>query len=459
APTTSSFSDLALYGEYNVDDSLFTANYARTDTIYARGNYFTGNIPEGSKTLFKSRGADAFLAGFQATSGSKAAFQNRTTMFSTILNGGGIEGKPVQSVAFGSNMFYRPHYHKFYPLLATAIFAGAAGILDDQNAPVINGATWARAPFGIAVTLDAKEPDSGYVESGIEKFTFYKWDVETQKYMLFAEQPGETFEFEPENADSVFMAVVADYAGNETTCWLVSSYLNDSLTFYESDPIKTLPCLSVTSCDAGRLGEDAVYTVSIKGAKDVLNIELEFEIDGGMLSSKGAEGLSGFETASGIAWKYSGGNIWKGAVTLMHPSGSSFGFTSETPASIANIVFEAKATGDAALVLKGVRVVGVKKGEVADLAVIVEKGIATLPIDSVYSVYDLTRDGRVDALDLGIMLLYCGFSEANPEWDTLVKVTDSKGRPVTASMCDVNSDGVVDMLDLIDLFINYTKER
>jgi len=204
APTTGSFSDVALYGDYNVDDSLFTANYANTDTIYARGNYFTGNIPAGSKILFRSKDGGAFIGGYQNTGGSKDVFQNRTTMFSTILKGGGITGKPVQSVNFGSNMFYRPHYQKYYPMLATALFAGAAGIFDDQIEPVINSISFS-APN---VVLSASDADSG-----IASYSLHKWVAAEKEYVLEAEQDNGTFALASGN--NRYMIVAADYAGNE----------------------------------------------------------------------------------------------------------------------------------------------------------------------------------------------------------------------------------------------------
>lgn len=205
APTTDSFNDVALYGDYNVDDSLFTANYANTDTIYARGNYFTGNIPAGSKILFRSKDGGAFIGGFQATNGSKDVFQNRTTMFSTILKGGGITGKPVQSVTFGSDMFFRPHYQKYYPMLATAIFAGAAGILDDQMSPVINSINF-NSPNVIVNALDA--------DSGMAAYSLYKWDPAEKEYILNETQANGTFALESSN--NRYMIVATDYAGNET---------------------------------------------------------------------------------------------------------------------------------------------------------------------------------------------------------------------------------------------------
>ncbi|MCL1982010.1 MAG: hypothetical protein FWG53_02805, partial [Clostridiales bacterium] len=175
APSTGSFNDVAINGTYNIDDSLFTQNYANTDTLYARGNYFTGNIPTTSKILFTSLpdGNDAFIGGFQATSGAKTVFANRTTMFSTILKGGGITGKPVQSLSIGMNLYYRSHYQKHYPLLATAIYASAAGILDDFIAPTLNSVDVDKYAGGTSVTLVAEDDSKG---SGIEKFELFKWD-------------------------------------------------------------------------------------------------------------------------------------------------------------------------------------------------------------------------------------------------------------------------------------------
>ncbi|MCL1983187.1 MAG: hypothetical protein FWG53_08915 [Clostridiales bacterium] len=63
----------------------------------------------------------------------------------------------------------------------------------------------------------------------------------------------------------------------------------------------------------------------------------------------------------------------------------------------------------------------------------------------------------MDALDLGVMLLYCGFNVNTPGWDDFIKVNDFWGNGVAASMCDVNGDAVINMLDLLDLFIHYTK--
>lgn len=205
APTTGTFSDVALYGDYNVDDSLFTANYESTDTIYARGNYFTGNIPEGSKILFKSKEENAFIGGYQNTGGFKDVFQDRTTMFSTILKGGGIEGRPVQSVAFGSNMFYRPHYQKYYPILATAIFAGAAGILDDQIDPEILDVDYTYPNLEVAASDES---------SGIAAYELYKRKGDSTGYDLLASRVIDGKFTLTASGENRYMIVVTDHAGN-----------------------------------------------------------------------------------------------------------------------------------------------------------------------------------------------------------------------------------------------------
>ncbi|MCL1810564.1 MAG: dockerin type I domain-containing protein, partial [Clostridiales bacterium] len=160
-----------------------------------------------------------------------------------------------------------------------------------------------------------------------------------------------------------------------------------------------------------------------------------------------------------IFWTYAGENTWKGSVTLTYGAGDSNGFnTGNKLVDIGKFIFAPTGEDEATLTLTGLSVVGLDGGTTKRLPCEIAVSTATTNVEqTLYSKYDLNRDNVVDALDLGIMLLYCGFKAEDPEWATFVKVNDSKGKPVTASMCDVNNDGVINMLDLIDLFINYTK--
>ncbi|MCL1983712.1 MAG: M28 family peptidase [Clostridiales bacterium] len=203
---------------------------------------------------------------------------------------------------------------------------------------------------------------------------------------------------------------------------------------------------------------DIDYTFSLSGARDLLNIRLEFVVDGSMLAGKGLEALNGFTAVDGIDWHFIGGNSWLGDVTIGYPAGDGTGFTSEDPVDVATFTFAPRAKGDSAFTIVGFKAVGLRDDETCYLDARIENGEAVTNIDQrIFSKYDLNRDNKVDALDLGVMLLYCGFNTATPGWDSLVKVNDSRGKGVTASMCDVNNDGIIDMLDLLDLFIHYTK--
>ncbi|MCL1808992.1 MAG: discoidin domain-containing protein [Clostridiales bacterium] len=210
----------------------------------------------------------------------------------------------------------------------------------------------------------------------------------------------------------------------------------------------------LTTDNVTYINDDAEYTLSLMNAKDVLAVEAEFTIDGSMLAGKGLVGLNGFDSMNGVLWLHAGDNLWKGAVTLALPSGNSTGLTTDAPVDIAKFTYTAKGYGNAAMTLTSARVVFLD-GTTKYIGSKIENGTATTIVAR--SKYDLNRDGVVDALDLGIMLLYCGFDADSPNWGTMVKVNDAWGNPVTAKMCDVNADGMIDMLDLLDLFIHYTK--
>ncbi|MCL1810551.1 MAG: C69 family dipeptidase [Clostridiales bacterium] len=216
---------------------------------------------------------------------------------------------------------------------------------------------------------------------------------------------------------------------------------------------ETTVFVSLSAADVSYIGGDAAYTLSLAGATDVLTVELEFEIDGSMLAGKALAGANGFDPINNILWVNTSGNTWKGETTLTYEAGDSTGFTGD--ADIATFVYTPKGFGNAAMSLTGAKVTGLYGGTTTYLDAVIKGGKAKTTV--AYNKYDLNRDGKVDALDLGIVLLYCGFKASDPEWKSFVKVNDAWGNPLTAKVADVNENGVVDMLDLIDVFINYTK--
>jgi len=74
----------------------------------------------------------------------------------------------------------------------------------------------------------------------------------------------------------------------------------------------------------------------------------------------------------------------------------------------------------------------------------------------VYSKYDLNKDGEVDVVDLGVALLATGWNANDVGWNEYTVSWDVRGRAITPAMIDVNRDGQVNMLDILDIVSNYT---
>jgi len=75
---------------------------------------------------------------------------------------------------------------------------------------------------------------------------------------------------------------------------------------------------------------------------------------------------------------------------------------------------------------------------------------------TVYSRYDLNKDGVVDVLDSATALLAINWSQDDVGWDSFAISRDNQGNDITPAMIDVNRDGVIDMRDILDIMRNYT---
>ncbi|MBR6500784.1 MAG: hypothetical protein IKT25_04645, partial [Firmicutes bacterium] len=256
-PANKLFTDVAIYGTYNVDNSLYTENYAATDTYYARGSVYT-TVPEGAKVLFRSYEEDAFIGGFQATNGEKDVFNNAVTMFSMIVD---VDGTPVQTLAIGQQLDNRSHYQKLLPMMATAIFANAAGILDDQNDPVISKPVFAEGEW----TVEAAEPDLGVTESGLASLTVYNAAGE-----IIAASEGASVTFAAEDGAVIEVAAV-DKAGNKT---IVKYTLNAEST---DDDVEPTPAEKVADLIAGAVTPEEVEEA--RKAYDALTAEEKAKVE------------------------------------------------------------------------------------------------------------------------------------------------------------------------------------
>lgn len=194
------------------------------------------------------------------------------------------------------------------------------------------------------------------------------------------------------------------------------------------------------------------YIISLEGMQNVLNVTLTVEVSGGMLTDGELSVLhSGFtaladEHGETIRWTDQGNDVWTGEFLLMNLTET--GFTSEQSVDIAKVLCTATQEGSATMKLTGLIVAGLDE---TNTVVFFESEIGTseatttvIPTPPEHSIYDLNRDGKVDQCDLGIAQLYYRAEEGDANWDE-------------AKKCDfVAVKGVIDMLDLLDLFRNFT---
>ena len=219
---------------------------------------------------------------------------------------------------------------------------------------------------------------------------------------------------------------------------------------------------SVRVAEVSDVAAPVEFTVSLREASNVMAVALEFEADGNLLSYAGLETMSGFTAVStsggAVEWTNLGNGMYQGKVTLMYKFGTGESLTSLAPADIAKFIYSAKGLGNAAMKLTNIKVSGMDGLNAAYFDSAIEKAVATTSIEEVivYSLYDLNKDGVTSQLDLTMLMLYCQYNHGDEEWATLVRALDSRGNGVTASACDFNEDGKIDMLDLVELFLNYS---
>jgi len=207
--------------------------------------------------------------------------------------------------------------------------------------------------------------------------------------------------------------------------------------------------VSIGAKDQAQPGGEVEYILSLRNAEKVLLVELTFEVEDKMLVGKTFSGLNGFALFGDIVWTKKG-DMWEGKAMLTFPGG----FTSIAKTDIAKLVFTAKDKGAATLTVTDVKVTGVWEQKPAVFTVVIEAGEGTT---IVINKYDANKDDKVNNLDLSITLYYFGTRLGDDLWDKVTADTllDVKGGPIFAKYCDFNGDGIVDMVDCLEVLINY----
>ena len=193
---------------------------------------------------------------------------------------------------------------------------------------------------------------------------------------------------------------------------------------------------------ASGAGAKAVYTISGIRMPATDGIELEFEVDGAYLSSNNFSSPGGFNIIGAgsygtpIQWT-NAGDIWTGKVTLINLTGAEI----KGEADIFEMVFDVR---EGVLGAADVKLNYVKFSAAgATVAAIIKDGAATTIFEQYFSPYDLNKDGLIDLNDLTFALQFLTVQEGDPDWDI-------------AKVADFHIDGVIDILDLIEILANYT---
>ncbi|MCL2165141.1 MAG: hypothetical protein FWH55_12310 [Oscillospiraceae bacterium] len=221
------------------------------------------------------------------------------------------------------------------------------------------------------------------------------------------------------------------------------------LVTYTVAPIKSNVLASIRSDEANvGLGAPASYTVSLSEAMGAGVVTLSFTADSRFLDLNSATALNGFSIVDPLAWEYIGSQLWNGTVKLYCP-----GFVqSNDLLDILKISGVARdLLGDTTVTLTNITITGDMFGFSGDMQSLIVTAEAETSIVSktVFSKYDLNHDGRIDELDLAIVVYYYLANDLEADWDVV------KFDIASAKDCDVAVNGRVDLADMIEVIANY----
>ncbi|MCL2165337.1 MAG: hypothetical protein FWH55_13355 [Oscillospiraceae bacterium] len=192
----------------------------------------------------------------------------------------------------------------------------------------------------------------------------------------------------------------------------------------------------------------ASYTVSLSEAKGVGVITLSFTADGRYLDLYEAIALNGFSIVEPLAWEYAGAQRWKGTIKLYCA-----GFVQNNdPLDVLKINGAARdLLGDTTVILTDFAVTGDVHGYSGAMPGVIKTADAAISIvtKTVFSKYDLNHDGKIDELDLAIVVYYYLANDLEADWDVV------KFDIASAKDCDVALNGRVDLADIIEVIANY----
>lgn len=192
---------------------------------------------------------------------------------------------------------------------------------------------------------------------------------------------------------------------------------------------------------AGLTNGQPSFRFALKNAKNVATVRVQFTADTDVVSVTGANGFTVLDQAKGSM----AGGKYTGEVMLVYVNSGRTAFTQSAETGIATFV-----TGGTTPTL---RITGVTISGWDSTGKAVYGTMGSIDPDEVKFVaatYDLDGNGKVDQLDITVAQAAYQASPADSDWNT------SGANGVAPSACDVTGDGVVDIQDLIAIYLNFT---
>lgn len=193
--------------------------------------------------------------------------------------------------------------------------------------------------------------------------------------------------------------------------------------------------------NAGLANRNPSFRLALKHAKNVTTVRVRFTVDARTVS---VTGLNGFQVLDQPKGSVSNGK-YTGEVMLAYLNTGRTAFTQTGETGIASFV----TNGDTpTLKITGVTLSGWDSDGKAIFGT--TGSIDPDQVKFVATTYDLSGDGKVDQLDITVAQAAYQASPADSDWNT------SGANGVAPSTCDVTGDGVVDIQDLIAIYLNFT---
>lgn len=193
--------------------------------------------------------------------------------------------------------------------------------------------------------------------------------------------------------------------------------------------------------NAGLANRNPSFRLALKHAKNVTTVRVRFTVDASTVS---VTGLSGFQVLGQPKGSVANGK-YTGEVMLAYLSDGRTAFTQTGETGIASFV----TNGDTpTLKITGVTLSGWDSDGKAIFGT--TGSIDPNEVKFVATTYDLNGDGKVDQLDITVAQAAYQARSTESDW----KTPGANG--VAPSACDVTGDGVVDIQDLIAIYLNVT---